>query len=529
MALAQTRSSVLLGVNSHLIDVHVSSSTGLPQLSIVGLPDTSMNESPDRVRSAIVNSGFKWPQSKIIVGLSPAGLPKRGPGLDVAIALGILAADGQIPLESIRSLVVVGELSLDGRIHSVPGALATAIETISHQEAFSNRDPIFVCGLADADFVSLVPGLKVIARGSLAGLVAYLLGSDWEEPDPTGLTLSSARSSSEDLNEGIAGRNNNIDLAQVSGQSEAKLALEVAAAGGHHLALLGRAGVGKTLIAERLPGILPDLAVEHSLEVTSIHQLAGEGVTGLVVRPPWCAPHHTASSVALVGGGTESKPRVGLVSLAHRGVLFLDEAAEFEARVLDAMREPLESGRMSVARAGFRVTYPARFQLVIAANPCPCGFALDPSTSSRCQCTPIQRRRYAAKLSGPLLDRMDLRIVLSKPTLAQLKASKADVETSEQVRNRVVEAREIARQRLQGSPWSSMSEVPASFIGDEWPLPIEDQRYLDRLTAKDSMRGRERVLRLMWTLADLEGLRSPKRSHIDQAFELRSHDLSWGT
>lgn len=534
MPLARTTSAVLVGVTAHLIDVHVSQAPGLPHLTIVGLPDTSMNEAPDRVRSAIVNSGFSWPQSKITVGLSPAGLPKRGPGLDVAIALGILASDGQIPLDAINRVVAVGELSLDGRIHPVPGALAAGIEAVtrvSRLPVTRARTAQLVCSPVDRPLVELVPELDVTAEPTLRSLVARLTGEPIEdEPDLelSGSVLSTPSSASEDSGTAQA-EHGRLDLAEVGGQDLAKLALEVAAVGGHHLALMGRAGVGKTLLAERLPGILPDLEVEQALEVTSIHQLAGEDVRGLIARPPWCAPHHTASSVALVGGGSAAKPEVGLVSLAHRGVLFLDEAAEFESRALDAMREPLENGRMSIARAGFRVTYPARFQLILATNPCPCGYALDPDSPEKCRCTPLQRTRYAAKLSGPLLDRVDLRLVLNKPTLAQLRNSTTSTQASAEVRERVTAARGLARKRLLDSPWVSMAEVPASQMNQYWPLDRAVNSYLNRVTSSDSMRGRERVMRTMWTLADLAGSGMPNREQVDQAMELRSTDLQWGS
>lgn len=534
MALARTASAVLIGVNAHLIDVHVSQAPGLPHLTIVGLPDTSMNESPDRVRSAIVNSGFSWPQAKITVGLSPAGLPKRGPGLDVAIALGILASDGQIPVAAISNIVAVGELSLDGRIHSVPGALAAGIETADRAargSAGGSSPAELVCSLADSRFVELVPDLKVTAQPTLKSLVAQLMGEpieDQSDVEMPGSVLAGADRAGEG-SFATASRDDALDLIDVGGQATAKLALEVAAVGGHHLALMGRAGVGKTLLAERLPGILPQLEVEQSLEVTSIHQLAGEDVRGLISRPPWCAPHHTASAVALVGGGSQAKPQVGLVSLAHRGVLFLDEAAEFESRVLDAMREPLENGRMSVARAGFRVSYPARFQLVLATNPCPCGYALDPDHPAKCRCTPLQRKRYAAKLSGPLLDRIDLRLVLKKPTLAELRNSDRLGESSSCVRERVAVAREFAGRRLADTPWVSMSEISANQISSQWPLEASASRHLDRMTTADSMRGRERVLRVMWTLTDMAGRATPAREQIDTALELRSQEIEWGT
>ncbi|NQU36660.1 MAG: ATP-binding protein, partial [Actinobacteria bacterium] len=295
-------------------------------------------------------------------------------------------------------------------------------------------------------------------------------------------------------------------------------------------ALLGRAGVGKTLLAERLPGLLPDLRDEPALEVTAIHQLTGKFAlpagAGLIRRPPWFAPHHTASRVAMVGGGTDDRPSIGMVSLAHRGVLFLDEAAEFEPAVTDALREPLESGSVSIARAGFHLTFPARFQLVVATNPCPCGNALDTHRGAVCRCTPSQRRRYLARLSGPLLDRVDVRVVLRRPTLAAM-ASTESAESSEVIAERVANARALIRARLADTDWATMIEVPSEELLKRWPLPVDTCRELDLACRSDSLRGRDRVLRVAWTLAALADRSEPRPAEIAIAVRMRASQSEW--
>jgi magnesium chelatase family protein len=317
-------------------------------------------------------------------------------------------------------------------------------------------------------------------------------------------------------------------LAGVRGQDEAKFGLEVAAAGRHHIAFLGRAGVGKTLLAERLPSLLPDLSDEPAIEVTAIHQLTGKFALptggGLIRRPPWFAPHHTASRVAMVGGGTADRPSIGMVSLAHHGVLFLDEAAEFEPAVTDALREPLESGSVSVARAGFHLTFPARFQLVVATNPCPCGNALDTHRGAVCRCTPAQRRRYLSRLSGPLLDRVDLRVVLRRPTLAAM-ASTQGGESSSTIAKRVENARAVIEAQLAGTGWSSMIEVPSEELLKRWPLSVEARRELDLACRNDSLRGRDRVVRVAWTVAALADRRAPAVADIATA--MRASEQEW--
>jgi magnesium chelatase family protein len=523
MGLARTYSAVVVGVRAHIVEVEAHLSAGLPSLTLVGLPDTSLNEARDRVRAAMVNSGLKWPDCRITVGLSPAWLPKRGSGLDVAIALAILAADGQVPHEIVTSLVSLGELGLDGRIRPVAGALAAALAL---RRLPGRKADAIVAGPEDGRVLQAVPETTVLQVASLRALVARLRGE--QEPDEVDrdLMLSTAPGSHAQRSPMAPMK----DMAEVRGQDEAKFGLEVAAAGGHHVALLGRAGVGKTLLAERLPGLLPDLPDEPALEVTAIHQLTGKFALpedgGLIRRPPWFAPHHTASRVAMVGGGTDDRPSIGMVSLAHHGVLFLDEAAEFEPAVTDALREPLESGSVSIARAGFHLTFPARFQLLIATNPCPCGNALDTHRGAICRCTPAQRRRYLARLSGPLLDRVDLRVVLRRPTLAAM-ASTAGAEPSSAIATRVANARSVIRSQLAGTGWTSMIEVPTEELLKRWPLSTPTWRELDLACRNDSLRGRDRVVRVAWTLAALGDRGEPNPADIATAVRMRASQSEW--
>ena len=521
MGLARTRTVVLVGVEGHVVEVEADITPGLPATVIVGLPDAAVGESRDRVRAAVLNSALPWPKTRITVGLSPASLPKRGSSLDLAIAAGVLAAEGVVPLESLEGVALVGELALDGRVRPVPGVLVAAIAA---RRAGAST---LVVPDAHADEAALVPGLHVVAVTCLRELVAVLRDED-REP----FVLAAApgcRPASPETDQPVVVP----DLRDVRGQATARHALEVAAAGGHHLALLGSPGVGKTMLAERLPGLLPDLQEQEALEVTAVHSVAGRlGSHGrLVVRPPYAAPHHTTTLVAMVGGGSGSVARVGLVSVAHRGVLMLDEAPEFDAGVLDALRQPMESGEVTVSRAGFAVTLPARFQLVLAANPCPCGRGMDPLGRGHepCTCTPHQKRRYLGRISGPLLDRVDLRLVLERPTAADLAFGEAHAEASCVVADRVAQARLRAAARLAGTPWRTNGEVPGPELRRRFPPGPGTEPVLDRLVAgpSESARGVDRVVRLAWTIADLAGHDRPGPDDLLQALGLRSSEGRW--
>jgi magnesium chelatase family protein len=397
MALARTYSVALVGVEGHLIDVEADIAQGLPATILVGLPDTALREARDRIRAAIANSGERWPQAKITVGLSPASLPKRGSGFDLAIAVAILAAAGGLPLSSPTGKMFLAELGLDGRLRPVPGVLPAVVA------AEPSVDTVVVAA-ANLTEARLVPGVRVVAASSLAEVAIWLGGGPAPTPPPAPVR---PRGSAAAL-----AKAPKLDLAEVLGQSEARMAAEICAAGGHNLSLLGPPGAGKTMLAERLPTILPRLEPAAALEVTSIHSVAGTlpPGAGLLTEPPFCAPHHTASKAAIVGGGS-GIIRPGAASLAHRGVLFLDEAPEFGRDVLDALRQPLEAGEVVIARSAMCARFPARFTLVLAANPCPCAKAAS-AGGAGCACSPAARRRYLGRLSGPLLDRVDVKVRL---------------------------------------------------------------------------------------------------------------------
>lgn len=520
---ARTHGVVVLGVEGHMVDVEVDHHPGLPGMTIVGLPDTAVGEARDRARAAIVNSGGRWPEGRITVALTPASFPKRGSSLDLPIAIGVLATTGDIPAPRVADVVCIGELGLDGRIHPVRGIVVAALAAVR-----AGYRRVAVCP-TDARQARLVSDLEVIAVSHLAGLIAYLRDGVVPETDITD-DGPVPRDPGTVVPDTQLGR---PDLADVRGQPVARQALEIAAAGGHHLAMLGPPGVGKTLLAERLAGLLPDLDDHAALEVTAIHSVAGrlDPHAGLVRRPPFEAPHHTASHAAVIGGGGVA-PRTGLVCLAHHGVLFLDEAPEFARPVLDSLRQPLESGQVVVARAGFSVRFPARFQLVLAANPCPCG-APDPvpgvpSTAPACRCGPVARRRYTARLSGPLLDRMDLRLSLQPPTRADL-LDDTRPEGTEVVAARVAAARTRAANRWAQLPWSLNAHVPGPALRDAWSATPPAMRVLaDALDRGGlSARGADRVLRVAWTLADLAQVDRPGPPQIHAALAMRQEGAPW--
>lgn len=515
---AHTHGVVVFGVEGHVIDVEVHVSAGLVGTTIVGLPDTAVAESRDRARAAILNSGCSWPDAKITVGLSPASLHKRGPTLDVAIALAILAESGQVPAAAISELVCVGELGLDGRVRAMSGTVVAALGAVR-----AGMTTIVVPS-ANVGEAELIPNLHVVGISSLAQLIAHVRGEPWHDPvDESTVRPDSVADSVADFMPVSATAR---DLRDVRGQAVARRGLEVAAAGGHHMAMLGSPGVGKTLLAERLPDLLPPLDSTAALEVTAIHSVAGRlsSVSGLLTRPPFEAPHHTASYAAMVGGGGGS-PRAGLVSLAHRGVLFLDEAPEFNSRVLDSLRQPLESGVISIARAGYCVRFPARFQLVLASNPCPCGNAT--SGGGACKCSPLVRSKYGQRLSGPLTDRIDVRVVLDRPSRAELMCD--EPETTEVVAERVQGARSRMAKRLAGTGWSVNSEVPGEFIRRHWPLAVAaaDALAVSLDSGVLSARGADRAVKVAWTLADLAGRDAPTATDIYEAVSLRDGGGRW--
>jgi magnesium chelatase family protein len=526
VALARTYSVALIGVTGHVVEIEADIANGLPAMILVGLPDTALREARDRIRAAIGNSGEEWPQRKITVGLSPASLPKRGSWFDLAIALGILAAAGKVPRAAASGVMFFGELGLDGRLRPVRGVLPAVAQAA---EAGFGKVMVAERNAAEA---ALVPGVHVIAADSLTEAADWLRGLPGRDGRPAaaeyrdGLDLPERRPPAGPTSGGGA-RALGLDaapapdLADLLGQSMARRAAEVCAAGGHHLSLLGPPGAGKTMLAERIPTILPRLDRAAALEVTAIHSVAGNlpEQVPLLTDPPFLAPHHTATKAAIVGGGS-GVIRPGSASLAHRGVLFLDEAPEFARDVLDALRQPLEAGEVVVARSGVTTTFPARFTLVLAANPCPCARAAGPAEG--CSCSPASRRRYLGRISGPLLDRVDVKIELEPVSRRELLSDRNFSESSQTVAQRVLQARERSARRLRGTPWRLNGEVPGSELRRTWPPAPGSLAVLERSLERGlvTARGVVKIVRVAWTVADLAGRPRPTGDDCDAALGL---------
>jgi magnesium chelatase family protein len=515
MALARAWSVALAGVQGTVVEVEADLAPGLPGLTIVGLPDAALSESRDRVRAAVLNSAEVWPQKRITLGLSPATLPKHGSGFDMSMAVAVLSAAGGLPAHSLEGVVLFGELGLDGRVRPIRGVLPA---TMAAASAGFTR---VVVPRANAAEAALVPDVEVWAVGSLSELMSSLRSG--RHPEAAAEDDAALASESVAASEGGEHFDIELDLADVLGQPSGRRAVEVAAAGGHHALLLGDPGTGKTMLAARLPGLLPELDRAAALEVTAVHSIAGvlPGDCPLVRRPPFRDPHHTTSVAALVGGGS-GMARPGVASLAHHGVLFLDEAPEFASGVLDALRQPLESGHVTIARSGGVARYPARFLLVLAANPCGC--STSSAAAGSCTCSPLIRRRYLSRLSGPLLDRVDLQVRMDPVSRTELLADRRHVEHTATVAARVLMARSRAAARLAGSPWRTNSDVPGRELRDRWAPArtalVAAERALD--AGRLSARGLDRVLRVAWTLADLADRSRPTADDVDEALYLRT-------
>ncbi|MBV6751327.1 YifB family Mg chelatase-like AAA ATPase [Pseudomonas chlororaphis] len=493
MSLAIVHSRAQVGVEAPAVTVETHLANGLPMLTLVGLPETAVKESKDRVRSAILNSALDFPARRITLNLAPADLPKDGGRFDLAIALGILAASVQVPALTLDNMECLGELALSGAIRPVQGVLPAAL-------AARAAGRTLVVPQANAEEASLASGLTVIAVDHLLQLVAHLNGHAPIKPFESSGLLH--------LSEPYP------DLSEVQGQLAAKRALLISAAGAHNLLFSGPPGTGKTLLASRLPGLLPPLDEQEALEVAAIQSVASHVPLSSWPQRPFRQPHHSASGPALVGGG--SRPQPGEITLAHHGVLFLDELPEFDRRVLEVLREPLESGHIVISRARDRVRFPARFQLVAAMNPCPCGYLGDPS--GRCRCTPEQIQRYSNKLSGPLLDRIDLHLTVAREATA-LSPSQQDGDNTAQAAARVAEARQRQQQR-QGCA-NAFLDLPA--LRAHCKLSTGDEKWLEtaceRLTL--SLRAAHRLLKVARTLADLEQVENISREHLAEALQYR--------
>lgn len=491
--LAQIRTYSLFGLEAKPITVEVDVSNGMTFYAVVGMADKAVEESRERVRAALKNSGYQYPHTRTVINLAPAELRKEGTHYDLPIAIGLLCAQGIIPVEAVQGFAVAGELGLDGELRPVPGAVNLAIGAL--EDGFKLLLPE-----VSAAEAALIEGVEVYGAKNLAELVEFLLGDREIEPAKS----PPVEESQEFL----------LDLLDVRGQAKAKRALEIAAAGGHHLLMSGTPGSGKTMLAKRIGGLIPPLGRVHALEVTRIHSAAGRSVKGLLQTPPFRSPHHTVSDAGLIGGGTIPKP--GEISLAHRGILFLDEFPEFSRDALEVLRQPLEDGQVTISRARASFTFPANFLLVAAQNPCPCGWYGDPERA--CTCSPVQRNRYAGKISGPLLDRFDL--VVEVPRLTPQELSRApEGESSKAVKDRV----EKARAQMHARQSKLNSELIGRELRSRTKLSQSGEVMLQAATKRMSLTARsyDRILRVARTIADLSGSAEIADSHLAEALTYR--------